>query len=123
MHEAHSFLMSKKEVRINARASEQTVHDLKIAARLRGLTVSSLVNLLVVKTIREEKAIAPEAFGQSPNIFRKESHTESRDRTSESQDWSESLRNARGIWKDRDDLPDFDELRKEWSRDVWKEQK
>lgn len=26
------------------------------------------------------------------------------------------LRQARGIWKDRDDLPDAGELRKEWNR-------
>lgn len=116
--------MSSKEVRINVRANEQTVEDLKVTARLRGLTVSSLVNLLVVKAIREEKAIAPEAFDKSPAIFRKELRVERKDRTSEDRgDWRESLRKAKGIWKDRDDLPDFDELRKEWSRDVWKEQK
>lgn len=27
-----------------------------------------------------------------------------------------SLRLARGIWKDRDDLPDFEKLRAEWDR-------
>ncbi len=27
-----------------------------------------------------------------------------------------SLRRARGIWKDRDDLPDFKKLRAEWNR-------
>ncbi len=26
------------------------------------------------------------------------------------------LREAAGIWKDRDDLPDFKKLRKEWNR-------
>jgi hypothetical protein len=26
------------------------------------------------------------------------------------------LQRARGIWKDRDDLPDAEELRKEWNR-------
>lgn len=30
--------------------------------------------------------------------------------------WLESLRQAKGIWKDRDDLPDFRELRKEFDR-------
>ncbi len=29
----------------------------------------------------------------------------------------ELLRQARGMWKDRDDLPDAAELRKEWDRD------
>jgi Arc/MetJ-type ribon-helix-helix transcriptional regulator len=28
----------------------------------------------------------------------------------------EALREARGIWKDRNDLPDFRELRGEWDR-------
>jgi len=26
------------------------------------------------------------------------------------------MRQARGMWRDRDDLPDFRELRKEWDR-------
>ena len=28
----------------------------------------------------------------------------------------ERLRKAAGLWKDRDDLPDFEQLRSEWSR-------
>jgi Arc/MetJ-type ribon-helix-helix transcriptional regulator len=28
----------------------------------------------------------------------------------------EALRQARGIWKNRDDLPDFGRLRREWDR-------
>jgi len=32
------------------------------------------------------------------------------------QDWLKSLRRARGMWKDRDDLPDFQQLRKEFDR-------
>ncbi len=34
----------------------------------------------------------------------------------EKPDWREALRKARGIWKDRTDLPDLRELRKEWNR-------
>ncbi len=30
--------------------------------------------------------------------------------------WLESLRQAKGIWKDRDDLPDFREIRREFDR-------
>ncbi|MEO7673573.1 MAG: CopG family transcriptional regulator [Pyrinomonadaceae bacterium] len=30
------------------------------------------------------------------------------------QNWLQSLRKAKGIWKDRDDLPDFQQLRKEF---------
>ena len=32
------------------------------------------------------------------------------------QEWLKSLRQAKGIWKDRDDLPDFRQLRKEFDR-------
>jgi len=28
----------------------------------------------------------------------------------------EILQQAKGMWKDRDDLPDFDEIRQEWDR-------
>ncbi len=34
-------------------------------------------------------------------------------------DWKASIMQAAGLWKDRSDLPDFDELRKSWDRDVW----
>jgi hypothetical protein len=112
-----------KEVRINVRTTERIKRELEIAAELRGMNVSSLVNSLAVRAIREEKAIAPEAFNKSADSLRDRSHAKVQDRTQEDQsDWRESLRKARGMWQDRDDLPDFDELRKEWSRDVWKEQ-
>lgn len=34
-------------------------------------------------------------------------------------DWKAAWRQAAGMWKDRDDLPDFEELRRFWDRDVW----
>ena len=38
--------------------------------------------------------------------------------------WLASLRQAKGIWKDRDDLPDFRELRKEFDRfSDWNDEK
>ena len=33
-----------------------------------------------------------------------------------SQDRWAVLRQARGMWKDRDDLPDFEAMRREWDR-------
>jgi post-segregation antitoxin (ccd killing protein) len=51
-----------KEVRINVRTTEQIKRDLEITARLRGITVSALVNSQVVKAIREEKEREPQAF-------------------------------------------------------------
>jgi hypothetical protein len=34
-------------------------------------------------------------------------------------DWKAALMSGAGMWKDRDDLPDFEQLRKEWDRNVW----
>ena len=34
-------------------------------------------------------------------------------------EWREAMLRIEGMWKDRDDLPDFEELRKSWDRDVW----
>lgn len=34
-------------------------------------------------------------------------------------DWRGALQRLEGIWADRDDLPNFDEIRKEWDRDLW----
>ena len=31
-------------------------------------------------------------------------------------DWKEAWRKAAGMWQDRDDLPDFQEMRKSWDR-------
>lgn len=50
------------EIRINVRTTADIKRDIEIAARLRGMTVSSLINSLAVKTIREEKMAEPEAF-------------------------------------------------------------
>lgn len=57
-----SMLVMPKENRINVRTTEQIKRDLEIAARLKGLTVSALVNSLVVSSIREEKERDPQAF-------------------------------------------------------------
>jgi hypothetical protein len=35
------------------------------------------------------------------------------------EEWREAARRVAGIWKDRDDLPDFAELRKSWDRNPW----
>lgn len=56
-----------EEVRINVRTQPDIKRDLEITARLRGITVSSLVNLLVVREIREEKAKEPAAFAAVPS--------------------------------------------------------
>lgn len=61
-----------KEIRINVRTTEQIKADLEITARLKGLTVSALVNSLVVKAIREEKEREPQAFVQKETFQTKQ---------------------------------------------------
>lgn len=47
---------------IQFRVTDDIKHDLQIVAELRGLTMSSLLHSLMVKTIREEKDREPRAF-------------------------------------------------------------
>lgn len=54
-----------KEIRINVRTTAQIKRELEIAARLKGIKPSSLVNWAVVQAIREEKERDPQAFRQS----------------------------------------------------------
>lgn len=51
-----------KEIRINVRTTEAIKRDLEIAAELRGITVSALVNQLARSVIREERERDPRAF-------------------------------------------------------------
>ena len=37
--------------------------------------------------------------------------------------WQEAMRNAAGIWAERDDLPDFEDIRRSMDRDLWSSQK
>jgi predicted transcriptional regulator len=34
-------------------------------------------------------------------------------------DWKAAIMQGAGIWKDREDLPDFDEIRRSLDRDPW----
>lgn len=51
-----------KDTWLQIRIREEIKDDLRIAAELRGLTVSALLHSLIVKTIREEKEVQPSAF-------------------------------------------------------------
>lgn len=111
----------KRETRINVRTTDQIKRELKVTARLRGLTESSLVNSLVVRAIREEKQLSPEAFEKTGDANRRESRREELTAAEEEiPSWQQGLRNARGMWKERNDLPDLRQLRKESDRsDRW----
>lgn len=53
---------SRKERMINVRLSS-VVHDqFKIACRLRGGSMSSILHQFIVRTIREERELEPNAF-------------------------------------------------------------
>jgi hypothetical protein len=41
------------------------------------------------------------------------------DESSPAVDWKAALMQAAGIWEDRTDLPDFEEIRRSMDRDVW----
>lgn len=51
-----------KEVNLNLRVRADVRDEFKVVAELRGASVSSLIHQFMVKTIREEKEIEPEAF-------------------------------------------------------------
>jgi hypothetical protein len=56
----------KKDVLINLRLKPKTRDEFKVAAELRGASMSGLLHQFIVKTIREEKDRSPEAFVQVP---------------------------------------------------------
>lgn len=111
----------KRETRINVRTTDQIKRELKVTARLRGLTESSLVNSLVVRAIREEKQVSPEAFENIGDAKRRGPNIGEQTPAEEKvPDWQQGIRKARGMWKGRDDLPDLGQLRKESDRsDRW----
>lgn len=51
-----------KTVLLNLHVSENVRNDFKVVARLRGLTMSALINQFMVRLIREEKEYNPQAF-------------------------------------------------------------
>lgn len=60
---------SGKDVWINIRINPHIREEFKIASDLRGASMSGLIHQFIVKTIREEKAINPDAFKKhSPTI-------------------------------------------------------
>lgn len=55
------FLMVKTKL-ITVRLKEETHEEFKIAAELKGLTMSGLLHQFIVRTIREEKDTSPQSF-------------------------------------------------------------
>jgi hypothetical protein len=68
-----------KEINLNIRVRKGVREDFKIVADLRGASMSSLIHQFMVKCIREEKKISPDAFGkvESPaGFYRQKALTE-----------------------------------------------
>jgi hypothetical protein len=63
-------LMASPKVRmINVRLKPETHDDFKIACELSGGSMSSILHQFIVRTIREEKEMAPRAFAkEEPKI-------------------------------------------------------
>ena len=54
-----------KDTRLNLRITPQFRNDLQALADYRGLTLSSLTHSLLVRAVRQEKLVEPEAFTES----------------------------------------------------------
>ena len=52
------------EERLNLRIRAELKRDLRIAAELRGLKMSTLIHTLIVSVVREEKERDPKAFAK-----------------------------------------------------------
>ena len=59
---------SGKDVHITFRINPKVREEFKIAADLRGASMSGLIHQFIVKTIREEKASNPAAFIQGSSV-------------------------------------------------------
>lgn len=53
---------TKKEVLVTIRIAENVRDEFKMAAELRGSTMSGLMHQFIIRTIREEKQQQPQAF-------------------------------------------------------------
>ncbi len=82
--------MSVLQISLNEKNSERT----DTVARRIGKSADDLVNEAVERHLAEIDA-------ESPGV-----------------DWKAALMQAAGMWKDRDDLPDFDAMRRSMARNV-----
>ena len=56
------YVVATKEVLVTVRIAEPVRDEFKIAAGLRGATMSGLIHQFIVRTIREEKEASPHEF-------------------------------------------------------------
>ena len=72
---------------------------------------AELVDELSRRIGRSPDALVNEAFERYFAELEPQGETDS--------DWRAALMQAAGMWKDRDDLPDFEAVRRSMDRDVW----
>lgn len=65
-HIVASAMSTNKEVLINLRVRPEVRDEFKLAAELRGATMSGLLHQFIFRIIREEKIENPEAFEERP---------------------------------------------------------
>jgi hypothetical protein len=73
----------------------------------------------LLKAISAQLGVTPQqALKDAVQAYATQMHVEEDDALPEAE-WRAAVNAVAGMWKDRDDLPDFDELRKSWDRNVW----
>ncbi|MBV9215307.1 MAG: hypothetical protein JO053_03950 [Acidobacteria bacterium] len=58
------FAVPEKKAILNLRLDPDVREQFAIAAKLRGASMSGLLHQFIIRTIKEEKAEAPQAFGK-----------------------------------------------------------
>jgi len=72
--------------------------------------------------ITDEQRAVLESLAHSRGLTPQQIFSQALDRLldeDENADWRLALLSLEGIWKDRDDLPDFQAVRQEFDRNVW----
>lgn len=73
----------------------------------------------LLKALSEELGVTPaEALRDAVQAYAMQMHVDEDDELPQAE-WQAAVEGIAGLWKDRDDLPDFDELRRSWDRNVW----
>jgi hypothetical protein len=60
--------MAEKKAILNLRLDPKVRDQFAVAAKLRGASMSGLIHQFIIRTIREEQAEMPEAFGKTKGV-------------------------------------------------------
>jgi hypothetical protein len=62
------FFLVAKDKLVNVRLTPEKHAEFKVACELRGASMSSLLHQFIVRTIREEKELSPQAFQRELSV-------------------------------------------------------